>query len=407
MKVVITGVGAMSSIGNDGNEIFENLSENRSNVQFYPAWTDANGLKSHLGAPVKDYDNKVIPRNVRRSMSRMSEMAFLATVDALKMANIEIEKDHSYDRTLICMGSTTGSPETLMKYYRKYIENNGPQGQLSTSFFKVMNHSVPANVALGLGFSGPMISPSSACSTSSQTIALAYELIRAGVYDVAITGGADELDVTSAAIFDVALAASTSFNNSPEKAPRPFDKDRDGLVVSEGAGIVVLESEEHAKKRGVGILGEICGAAYHCDGTHMSQPKVSSMAHTMKRALFIGDVSPEEINYVNAHATATTFGDIEESLAIESVFGSKTPTSSLKGHFGHSLAACGALEIISGLEMMSHETLIPTRNLDQPDPKCGSTNLIQKPIGSPLNFMISNNFAFGGMNTSIVLGKYK
>ncbi|MCB0393655.1 MAG: beta-ketoacyl-ACP synthase, partial [Bdellovibrionales bacterium] len=264
---------------------------------------------------------------------------------------------------------------------------------------------VPANVAVGLGFTGPMLSPSSACSTSSQSIIMGAELIKAGIYDVVIAGGADELDHTSAAIFDIALAASTKYNDKPEYASRPFDSARDGLVVSEGAGIVILESESHAKDRGAKSLGRYLGGAYHCDGSHMTQPQVPAMIKTMNRALKIAKTDVLEVGYINAHATGTVIGDAEEAKAIGQVFGKRPFVSSLKGHMGHSLAACGALEVIASLKMMDSGKIIATRNLDVVDPDCQSIQLNQKNLDHSVDCVLSNNFAFGGMNTSIVLGR--
>jgi 3-oxoacyl-[acyl-carrier-protein] synthase II len=406
MKVVVTGTGSYSSLGHSCQQLFENLEKGQTGIRAYPEWSEYKGLNSLLGAPVPEFDSKTIPRNVRRSMSRMSEMAYLATVDALEKSGIKIE-NLNQDRTLICMGSTTGSPIALMAYYKKYIETHGPQGQLATSFFKVMNHSVPANVALGLGFKGPMLSPSSACSTSSQAIILGIELIKAGLYDVVIAGGADELDHTSSSIFDIALAASTKFNDRPLQASRPFDKDRDGLVVSEGAGVVILESETFAKNRGVKVLAELKGGAYHCDGTHMTQPQVPAMIHTMKKALDSAKVDATEIKYINAHATGTRIGDLEEAKAIGELFGNRAPVSSLKGHMGHSLAACGALEVNACIQMMKNGKLIATRNLEVADPDCGPILLPKENLDGNFDCVLSNNFAFGGMNTSIVISRYE
>jgi 3-oxoacyl-[acyl-carrier-protein] synthase II len=347
-------------------------------------------------------------------MSAMSEMGYLATVDALHDAQLsvgrnEVSNQHGYYRpdpmkVGLVMGSTSGSPIYLESYFKKMFENGGPKGQMSTSFFKVMNHSVATNVALALGYSGPLLSPSSACSTSSQAAILAMQLIRAGVFDVAVVGGADELHFTSVAVFDTVKASSKNYNHAPQDIPGPFAKNRDGLVVSEGAGVIILESERHAKARGAKIYAQMMGGTYFCDGIHMSQPQSEQMALTMVEALKDSKISAEAIDYVNAHATATSIGDEQEVRAIGSVFHQKkVPVSSLKGHLGHSLAACGVIEMISIIEMMKHKNLIGNRNVSEVSEDFHKVDILLKNRKSDLNYALSNNFAFGGMNTSLVI----
>ncbi|HTM43924.1 MAG TPA: beta-ketoacyl synthase N-terminal-like domain-containing protein [Polyangiaceae bacterium] len=401
----ITGMGAISSLGNDVDTLFACLLDGKSGVRAYPEWSQHRGLRCHLGAPVSDYDVSALPRTVRRSMSRMSEMATLATLQALAQAGLQPGADLNRPRTLLALGSTTGSPATLETYFKKLFERGGPEGQLSTSFFKVMNHSVAANVAAGLAFNGAVISPSSACSTSSQAMILGWELISAGVYDRVIAGGADELHYTSAAIFDIVHAASTGFNNRPNESPRPFDAQRDGLVVSEGAGVVVLESEESMSARGVRPLARLVSGDYSCDGTHMSQSNAAAMAQVMRAALRRGGVAPSDVGYVNAHATGTLQGDSEEAAAIAEVFGADIPVSSIKGHLGHSLAACGALEAIVSIRMMAEGVLIPTRNLKTVDPSLAKVQFFSVARKTETQMVLSNNFAFGGMSTSLLLAR--
>lgn len=405
MKVVITGMGVVSPLGNTVEDLWTNLVANKSGVRSYPEWKYLVGLKSFLGAPAQAYDVSSIARSTRRTMSRMSEMALIATQEALRQARLT-DGLHP-ERSLLCMGSTTGSPQWLENYFKKYFEKGGPEGQLSTSFFKVMNHSVAANVMAGLGITMPTLGVSSACTTSAQAMILAWELLQTGLYDVVIAGGADELHETSVAVFDNVLAASTSYNDQPLESPRPFDKKRDGLVVAEGAGVVIMESEPHARKRGQEILATFESGAYLCDATHMSQPQIQAMQTVMNMALSRAGLSPHQMDYVNAHATATLMGDIKEARAITQVFGPKIPVSSLKGHLGHSLAACGTIESIATIEMMRRGVLIPTRNLIQPDPECGEINLLQELTPKTLTRVIKNNFAFGGVNTSLILSKFQ
>ncbi len=403
-EVWITGVGAISPLGHSQDAIFDALISNQSGVQTYPEWRNLKGLHSFLGSPAKPFSVDEIPRVKRRSMSRMSEMATLATIQALKSANLTLANQES-DRVLFCMGSTSGSPYMLEEYYRKYFERGGPEGQLSTSFFKVMNHSVAANVTSAMDFKGPLLAPSSACSTSSQTVTLAWELLRKGTYDCVVAGAADELHSTTAAIFDTVMAASRGYNDRPDEAPRPFDQHRDGLVVGEGAGILVLERATTARDRGARPLAILEGASYRVDGSHMTQPQPDSMEATLRNALSRAGIEAKAVDYVSAHATGTVQGDALESQAIGRVMGDSVPVSSLKGHFGHTLAACGTLEVISAMAMMDRGFVIPTRNLKNIDPQCQHLNLPKEPLKKALHRVMINNFAFGGMNNSIILRK--
>jgi 3-oxoacyl-[acyl-carrier-protein] synthase II len=413
-NVVITGRGLISSLGNSPELMFQNLQQGACAFRSEPDWQKYNGLETYVSAPAYPYNAQSLSRNVRRSMSAMSEMAYLATVDALNDAQLTIGRDENSTHTNfhrpdqlrvgLVMGSTSGSPIYLEAYFKKLFEMGGPKGQMSTSFFKVMNHSVATNVALALGYSGPLISPSSACSTSSQAAILAMQLIRAGVWDVAIVGGADELHFTSVAVFDTVKASSKNYNDRPQDIPGPFSNNRDGLVVSEGAGILVLESESHARSRKAKIYGQLLGGSYFCDGIHMSQPQAEQMALTMREALKDANLSPDAIDYVNAHATATSIGDEQEVQAISSVFtGRKVPVSSLKGHLGHSLAACGTIEIIAILEMMKNKTLICNRNVTEVSPEFSGVDILTQNKKKDIPYVLSNNFAFGGMNTSLII----
>ena len=400
MRVAITGSGVVSSLGNSIDEVFSRLIKGETGVKQMPEWRQFNGLKSHLGAPAHPYNVSSIPRVARRTMSRMSEMALVATVNAMTQANVSFDGSNRYS---LILGSTSGSPEALESFYRKYFERNGPEGQFGTTFFKFMNHSVASNVAAGLNYLGPQIGISSACSTSSHAIILGWELLQSGLYDFVIAGGADELHHTTPAVFDIVEAASRNFNETPDQSPRPFDSQRDGLVVSEGASVLILETELSAKRRGATVAGWLEGGAYLCDGTHMSQPQQASMLATMRLALERAAVTSGEIGYINAHATGTRLGDVEEVRAIGELFGNTVPVSSLKGHLGHSLAACGGMEAMLTLEMMNRGVLIPTRNLERPDPLCHAVNLLQQAEERHVAHALSNNFAFGGMNTALIL----
>lgn len=403
VKVFVTGMGALTSLGNDVETFFAALKRGESGVKAFPEWRAYNGLHSHVAAPVPEYDVLKVPRQVRRSMSRMSEMAALATFQALGQADLQPGASLNSPRVLIIMGSTSGSPQSFEAYFKKLLERGGPEGQLSTSFFKIMNHSVAANVAASIEFNGALLAPSCACATSTQAMILGWELIKAGLYDIVIAGGADELHYISTSTFDIVMAASRGYNGDPAATPRPFDAKRDGLVVSEGAGVVILESEQSLARRKARPLAEMRGGAYLCDGSHMSQSSSETMQRVMNEALQRSAMGAADVGYVNAHATGTVHGDAEEAKAIHRVFGEGMPVSSLKGHLGHSLAACGTIEAIACIKMMDEGVLIPTRNLTEVATDCEPLRYIKELTPAKPQSVLSNNFAFGGMNTCLLL----
>ncbi len=393
-------MGLISSLGNRPAELFDALLENRTGTRRMPGWEQYVGLKSLVASPAMPYDISSFERSSRRTMSPMSEMGVLATQQALISAGLA---DLAPERAALIIGSTIGSPQSFYQFYKKVLEVGGPKGQLGSSFFKVMNHTVAANVAVALKFRGSVISPSSACCTSTQAMAMGWELLQTGLYDVVVAGGADELDFTSTAIFDIVGAASIGYNDRPEQTARPFDKARDGLVVSEGAGVLVLETEAHALRRGAVPLAELNGGAYFGDGNHMAHPDEEAMADVMRAALGRSRLEARDIDYVNAHATATVVGDLEEVKATHAVFGDRIKVSSLKGHVGHSLAACGAIETIASIEMIRAQVVIGTRNLEQIDPELPAVDLVQGARRARLRRVMVNNFAFGGISASVIV----
>lgn len=404
MRVYITGEGAISSLGKSPKEMFGALIENQSAVQKIQAWKEIRGLASLIGAPAGPYNIAPLPRTARRTMSPMSEMASLAALDAMAQAGLT-SKNLNLPRCLLAMGSTTGSPIGLEEYFKKLHQHQGIQGQSATTFFKVMNHSVASNVAVALEYNGPVIAPSCACASSAQAAVLGWELIQSGLYDVVICGGADELHYLSAGVFDGVFAASRGYNENPESSPRPFDARRDGLVVSEGASVVVMESERHLEKRGGKALAEFCGGAYLCESSHMSQNNQHQMLNVMNYAMERSGIKKDDVEYVSAHATGTLQGDAAEAKAIGAAFGEQVPVSSLKGHFGHSMAACGVMELIATRLMMEESVLIRTRNLEEIDPECSGVKHLQEHLKTGSRTALSNNFAFGGMNTSFIIRK--
>jgi len=277
----------------------------------------------------------------------------------------------------------------------------------STVFFQIMNHSCASNVAQTLNVTGRILAPSAACATGCQAVGYAYEMIAFGKQDQMLCGGADEFHPLTVATFDIINAASSQYNDRPQETPRPFDVARDGIVCGEGAGILLLESLESAKARGADILAEVIGFATTADPSNIANPDAASIRFCMEKALIDAGVGPGEIDYVNAHATGTDQGDLAESQAIFEIFGSQVPVSSLKGHLSHTMAASGSLEIIATVGMINRGVLIPTRNLYSVDPRCEKVRHLVASEKMPIRLAVKNNFALGGVNSSVVLRRYE
>jgi 3-oxoacyl-[acyl-carrier-protein] synthase II len=270
-----------------------------------------------------------------------------------------------------------------------------------------MNHSCAANVAHMFGITGRTVAPAGACSTGCLAVGYGAEMISTGKQDFMLCGGSDEFHPLTAATFDMMNAASTRFNESPGKTPRPFDRDRDGVVCAEGSGILLLESLDSALRRNAEILAEIVGFASTSDPESIANPNAGNIANCMRQALLDAGIGAGGVDYVNAHATGTELGDIAECEAIRSVFGDRVPTSSLKGNIGHAMAASGALELAASVEMMRREILLPTHNLDHVDPLCASVMHVREVVPRRVDTLMKNNFALGGVNSSLVIRRFR
>ncbi|MCD6526735.1 MAG: beta-ketoacyl-[acyl-carrier-protein] synthase family protein [Desulfuromonas sp.] len=404
-RVVITGMGAVSPFGPTVNDLLDGLDEDRSAVQYYEALREVQGLRSLVASQVSGIDPKQIARKHRRSMSRLSIYATLAAKEALAQGAVGPEL-YSSGQLGVAAGSTVGSTETIEAFFKDYFLDHSLERMKSTLFFKIMNHSCASNIAQTFDISGRILAPSAACATGSQAIGYGYEMIVAGHQQMMLCGGADELHPLTCATFDVMHAASTQFNDRPQQTPRPFDADRDGMVCGEGSGILLLESLDSALNRGVEILGEVVGFATLSDPGNIANPDSGVMAQCMRQALAVAEIEEQQIDYVNAHATATEQGDIAESQAIATVFDHRVAVSSLKGHLGHTMAASGALETISTVDMLRRGRLVPTLHLQNVDPRCADLNYVRARSDQPLTFALKNNFALGGVNTSLVLRRY-
>lgn len=400
-RVVITGMGSVSSIGNTWQEASASLKTGRNAIQYIPEWAEYDGLFTRLGGPVEFEKPAAWSRKAVRSMGRIAMMSVKATEDALDDAGLLGDKLLTSGKTGVSYGSSTGSTAAMAEFGNMLI-NKRTDGLNATSYIRMMSHTAPVNIGVFFGIKGRVYTTSSACTSASQGIGYGYEAIRHGLQTVMVCGGAEELCPTEAAVFDTLYATSTR-NDEPELTPRPFDRDRDGLVIGEGAGTLILEEFEHARARGATIYAEVAGFATNSDGAHITQPNFDSICTVLNMSLEAAELQAEDIGYVSAHGTATERGDIAESQATLTVLGGKVPISALKSYTGHTLGACGALEAWATVNMMREGWFHPTLNLDNVDEKCGELDYITGAGRSiECEFAMSNNFAFGGINTSLV-----
>lgn len=400
--MVITGLGIASPIGNSLAEVEQSLRTMRHGIMNMPAWDSCPHLRTRLGGAVTGVERSAFPRKAVRTMGRVGVLSLFATDQAIADAKLLPEALRS-GRTGLAYGSTHGSSSEQEIFVRKLFSGQGLLEIESNAYLRFMSHTCATNLAAHYGIRGRIITTCAACVSASQAIGFGYEAIRFGLQDVMLCGGAEELHFTHAAIFDLLFATSTHYNNRPECSPRPFDEQRDGLVVSEGAATLVLESLEHATARGAPVYAEVTGYGTNCDGSHVTNPSAEGMAEAMRLALMDAGLGPEAIDYVNAHATATEAGDIAESQATLAALGSGVPVSSTKSYTGHTLGAAGGVESIHCLLMMRGGFVAPTRNLDKVDPRCAPLDYVrEEPRQLRLDCVMNNNFAFGGINTSLI-----
>ena len=406
-RVVITGVGAISPLGHDWPTVRARLREERNVVQYIREWDEYEGLNTRLGTRAAPFELPArYNRKVTRSMGRVAIMATLSAETALADAGLAGDPLVTSGDMGISYGSSIGSP-AAMGDFGNMISRKTTEGINANTYIRMMSHSAAVNMGVFLGVTGRIIPTSSACTAGSQGLGYGFEAIQSGRQVAMLAGGAEELDATDAAVFDTLFATSTS-NDAPQLSPRPFDAERDGLVLGEGACTLVLEELEHARARGAKILAEIIGFGTNSDGTHVTQPNPRTMAQAMRQALAGAGLPPEAIGYINAHGTATEHGDVAETQGTYEVFGGRTPISSLKSYMGHTLGACGALEAWMSVEMMRDGWFAPTINLRNVDPRCGDLDYIREGGRSlQTDIVMSSNFAFGGINTSLILRRWK
>lgn len=405
-RVVITGMAGLSPLGNDWSDVRRQLLSGRNAVRVMEEWNAYDGLNTRLGCTIPEFELPAnYNRKTTRSMGRVALMATLVSERALRDAGLWDDPLVQSGQMGVSFGSSSGTPEAIGDFGRM-ISHKSTDGINANTYLKMMSHTAPVNIGVFLGLAGRVITTSSACTSASQGLGYAFEAIRHGQQIAMLAGGAEELHATQVAVFDTLFATSLN-NDHPELTPRPFDSQRDGLVLGEGACTMVLEELEHARARGARIYAELLGFGTNSDGRHITQPNPDTMASAMQLALASAGVAAQDIGYICAHGTATDQGDIAESEATMSVFGSHVPVSSLKGYMGHTLGACGALEAWMTIEMMRENWFAANANLETPDARCAPLDYI---IGEPrpveANLVVSNNFAFGGINTSLVFKRW-
>ena len=350
-----------------------------------------------------DYD---FSRRDRKTMGPVSYYACQVAKEALEMADPG-EDFITSGRMGVAFGSTHGSPIVQRNLYQALFDDTyeGYSSIKAVDYLKFMVHTTAVNITKMFGITGRVISSSTACTTSSQSIGFGYEMIKYGMQDAMLCGGADEYDMSTVAVFDNLMACSTDYNDTPHLTPRPFDRDRDGLVVGEGAGAVLLESYESARKRGADILAEVIGFSCNNNGGDLILPNRDGITQTIKLGLKDASVRPDAVDFISAHATATRHGDAIEAQATGSVYGKSPVVSGLKSYTGHTMGSCGAIESIMTIYMMQEGFIVPTLNLDHVDDQCAMLQHAREMMDADIRIAAIQNFAFGGVNTCLILKK--
>ena len=407
-RVVITACSAITPIGHGRDKIVESLLKGISGVK--PLREDeliVRFIHSRVYGTVSDpivYDFK---RQHRKTMGPVSYYACQVAREVLEQAGLSTEFITG-GRLGIAFGSIHGSPTVQRDIYKIFLSAKDKETYQkigAVDYLKSMVHTTAVNISKMFGITGRIISSGTACTTSSQSIGFGYEAVKYGLQDAMLCGGADEYDTITVAVFDNLLACSTAFNDQPEKTPRPFDRARDGLVVAEGAGAVMLEEYEFAKKRGAPILGEVIGFACNSNGGDLILPNLEGITKTLQLGLENAKISAADVDLISAHATATKMGDIIEAQAAAAVFGSNPHVVALKSYMGHTMAACGVIETILTLYMMQENFIAPTLNLEDIDERCAMVRHVQTLMEHPVKTAAIQNFAFGGVNTSLLIRK--
>ena len=400
-NVVITGVGIKSCIGNDYAEVLANLQNAQSGIVFNEKYSEM-GFRSCVSGSVNIDLSEHIDRKLLRFMGESAGYAYLATKDALKMAGID--ESHLDSPKIGIVAGSGGASTRVMLESGDIAREKGPKRIGPYGVTKSMSSSISAIIATALKLKGINYSISSACATSAHCIGHAADLIKSGQQDVVIAGGSDDEHWSSSCLFDAMGALSSNFNSTPTIASRPYDSNRDGFVISGGAGMIILEDEEHAKKRGANILAKLSGYFANSDGYDMVAPSGEGASRCMQGAI---DNSKIKIDYINTHGTSTPVGDVAEINAIKTLFTSETPMiSSTKSMTGHSLGATGAHEAIYSIMMINENFIAPSINIESLCDDAEGLDIVTETRNISINNVLSNSFGFGGTNASLVISRY-
>ncbi|RUT46935.1 beta-ketoacyl-[acyl-carrier-protein] synthase II [Paenibacillus anaericanus] len=408
-RVVVTGMGVVTSLGNDLDTFWDNLVQGKSGVSLIEAF-DVSGYTTRIAAEVKDFNpDDYIDRKEARKMDRFVQFATTAAFSALKDSGLNIAEQTDPERVGVMIGSGIGGLGTLEDQHSILLEK-GPR-RVSPFFIPMMIANMASgHVSILTGAKGPNSTTVTACATGTHSIGDSYRTIMNGDADVMICGGAEATIRPTGVAGFCSMRAMSTRNDEPERASRPFDSERDGFVMGEGAGILILESLEHAQKRGAKIYAEVIGYGLSADAHHMTDPDPDGASRAMKMALRSAGIEPEEIDYINAHGTSTPPGDRSETTAIKWTFGDhayKLAVSSTKSMTGHLLGAAGGVEaVICGLTLQNG-IIAPTINLENPDPDCDLDYVPNEARHSDVKVAMSNSFGFGGHNATIILKKFE
>jgi 3-oxoacyl-[acyl-carrier-protein] synthase II len=410
-RVVVTGLGALCGVGNTAAEVWEGLMAGRSGMAEITAF-DLTGHSVRFAAEVKNFDpHQFVDKKEARKMGRFIHFALAASAEAMKHCGLQVTPEIA-DNVGVHIGSGIGGFDVIEREHTALM-NGGPR-RISPFFIPASIVNLAAgHVSIRYGAKGPNEATATACTTSAHSIGDAFRIIQRGDADAMIAGGAEGAITPMGVGGFAAMKALSTRNDDPTHASRPFDKDRDGFVVGEGAGILILEELEFAKRRGATILAEIIGYGMSADAFHMTgmAPEGEGCYRSMTRALKVAGVSPEKIDYVNAHATSTPLGDALESKALENVFGERALNhqllvSSTKSMTGHLLGGAGGLEAVITILAMQHQVAPPTMNLENVDPQCRLNYVANKAQAAKIDYALSNSFGFGGTNGSLVFKRW-
>ncbi|MNO77971.1 3-oxoacyl-[acyl-carrier-protein] synthase 2 [compost metagenome] len=407
-RVVITGMGVVTSLGKDLETLWDNLIAGKSGVSQIESF-DVSEYNTQIASSVKDFDpEEYIERKEVRKMDRFVQFAVAAGKMALENSGLDIQKDSDPERVGVIIGSGIGGLGTWEDQHNILLEK-GPK-RVSPFFIPMMiGNMASGHLSILIGAKGPNVASVSACASGSHAIGDSFRWIQSGEADVMICGGAEATIRPTGVAGFCAMRAMSTRNDDPEKASRPFDTGRDGFIMGEGAGILVLESLEHAQKRGAHIIAEVIGYGLSADAHHMTDPDPEGPARCMKMAIRTAGIQPEDIDYINAHGTSTGVGDKSETKAIKLALGDhayQVAVSSTKSMTGHLLGAAGGVEAVICALSLQHQLIAPTINLDDPDPECDLDYVPNTARQADLNIVMSNSFGFGGHNASLILKKF-